>query len=666
MLASTQMPIPSQNEILLPFLRRLVTGDPITRGSLLKHIVEAFRITPEEAERMSGPHNTLMNRLVWCDVYFVKAGFVTKKKHPTTTLGDEFTITAKGRRELRYNAERISVGYLQSFYNGRVYRGAGSDDTTSEAELELYHALESLPKEFTIFHSVRWIAKNSGTVGETDFIIAHPQFGLLVLEVKGGEISIERKGNDVLWISTSRIGKVSTIADPCKQAERNRRALHDWLENDARTKRFKYAIFPAVAFPDSQVTSDLRPDCTKEMFIDISHLQRLEARIREIYEYWTRHADHKNSQMDGKPAIDALVDMLVPSRKLQPKIAEVFARERRRIDELTLTQYRILRQLKSHNRAAIIGGAGTGKTMLAIEKAAQLADENKRVLFLCFNRNLMRWIAEHINYRNVNVFTFHSFVSHLMDKAGVAFPPSKDEFFQHIADYLMQSLDLLKQQNALEHHLPDAIIIDEAQDFEDVWWVPISEMLKSEEDSILYVFFDDNQRIYRQLSSIPIEGRPFYLDENCRNTRSIHRVLESYMVTEDEIICNGPEGRQIEVVSLSRPGDAVTQLSRTLHNLTMGGVEVAEIVMLTPASEKRSQWKSGATVGAFTLSWDLETSAKNTLRVCSIHAFKGLESAVVILSELNMLPNDERRNPLLYVAISRARNHVIVLGDLPR
>jgi hypothetical protein len=138
------------------------------------------------------------------------------------------------------------------------------------------------------------------------------------------------------------------------------------------------------------------------------------------------------------------------------------------------------------------------------------------------------------------------------------------------------------------------------------------------------------------------------------------------MVTADEIICNGPEGRQIEEISLSRPGDAAPQLSRTLHNLTMGGVDVSEIIMLTPASEKRSQWKSGATVGAFTLSWDLETTAKNQLRICSIYAFKGLESAVVILSELDKLPNDERRNPLLYVAISRARNHVIVLGDLPR
>src|SRR5690606_20615950 len=102
------------------------------------------------------------------------------------------------------------------------------------------------------------------------------------------------------------------------------------------------------------------------------------------------------STMDGKPAVDALIELIVPSRKLQPKIAEVFARERRKIDELTLTQYRILRQLKQHKRAAIVGGAGTGKTMLAIEKAAQLAETGAKVLFLCFNRNLARWIDSHV------------------------------------------------------------------------------------------------------------------------------------------------------------------------------------------------------------------------------------------------------------------------------
>jgi len=49
----------------------------------------------------------------------------------------------------------------------------------------------------------------------------------------------------------------------------------------------------------------------------------------------------------------------------------------------------------------------------------------------------------------------------------------------------------------------------------------------------------------------------------------------------------------------------------------------------------------------------------------TIHGFKGLERAVVILSELEHIPEEDQRS-LLYVALSRARNHLIVLGELPQ
>lgn len=110
--------------------------------------------------RKTGSHNTLVNRIAWCDTHFVKAGFVQKRQHPTESVQDTFTITSLGLRELNRRPERITVGYLMSFYRGRVHRGAGSDDTTSDAELELYAALEHLPHEFTVLHSVKWFGRD--------------------------------------------------------------------------------------------------------------------------------------------------------------------------------------------------------------------------------------------------------------------------------------------------------------------------------------------------------------------------------------------------------------------------------------------------------------------------------------------------------------------------
>ncbi|NJO76961.1 MAG: DEAD/DEAH box helicase family protein [Leptolyngbyaceae cyanobacterium RM1_406_9] len=58
----------------------------------------------------------------------------------------------------------------------------------------------------------------------------------------------------------------------------------------------------------------------------------------------------------------------------------------------------MLNILRYQKRAAIIGGAGTGKTLLAIEKAAQLAESGLRVLFVCYNTNLAKWISGRLQH----------------------------------------------------------------------------------------------------------------------------------------------------------------------------------------------------------------------------------------------------------------------------
>ena len=52
-------------------------------------------------------------------------------------------------------------------------------------------------------------------------------------------------------------------------------------------------------------------------------------------------------------------------------------------------------------------------------------------------------------------------------------------------------------------------------------------------------------------------------------------------------------------------------------------------------------------------------------RVDSISAFKGLESPVVVLAELDRI-SIEDRDALIHVALTRAQHHVIVLGELPK
>ena len=70
------------------------------------------------------------------------------------------------------------------------------DFNNSYGEMKVYEALRSLNDQYTVFYSLSWVGINEKrTIGEADFVIAHPSKGILVIEVKSGEI--EYKGRRV-------------------------------------------------------------------------------------------------------------------------------------------------------------------------------------------------------------------------------------------------------------------------------------------------------------------------------------------------------------------------------------------------------------------------------------------------------------------------------------
>jgi DNA-binding MarR family transcriptional regulator len=649
--------IPSQNAFLVPFLRALSTRHSLTRAEIITHLLAEFRLPERALNIKQGNLSIILNRVGWCDTHFVKAGMVIKEQHPTDSQQDRFRITPLGLRELSQHADQITVGYLQGFYLGKVIRGAKADDSTSEAERTLYEAFEQLGDDWTIIQGVSWISKDNATVGEIDFLIAHPKHGVLVMEVKGGIIAVQN-GN---WTSTNLYQKVVSIQDPCIQAERNRRELKKWLALSPKTRQHRYAIFPALAFPDSQFNADVRPDCPQDIILDIRHLENIEARLLAIFAHWQSRADKDNRHMDGRKAVEALLSLFQVTQSFQPAIVEIFKRENKQIDRLTQSQFKILRQLHRIRRAAIMGGAGTGKTLLAMEKAHHLLTDGFRVLVMCYNRNLQTWLELKLVHEGLVVSTFHSMVEKARQWAGFQDTPmSIQEFDAKAPDLLLDACHVLRQIRP--DKLFDAIIIDEAQDFQDTWWIALSDLLKDPQNGIFYVFFDENQRLYARSSTIPMADMPFVLNENCRNTQHIHHAMNAYAQSDILTECIGPEGRAIDI---RNTGDPQKDLQRVLHELiNEQGVKSDDIIILTPASKERSQWKHLLRLGNFALTWDLNNDVSAWVRVSTIYSYKGLESSVVILTELDKA-KDEVRDILIYVGISRAKNHVIVIGDLP-
>lgn len=532
-------------------------------------------------------------------------------------------------------------------------------DPKRSAERAVYTALSQLSAPFVIFYSVSWLSRSPNSDaqdGEADFVVAHPDLGLLVLEVKGGSIQYDAPTG--IWTSRNRAGEIFTIKDPVAQARTNKYALLKKLQELPHWPSQWLTIGHAVAFPDVYTHPvQLRPDLPLEIILDRASLENLEDAIRRAFAFY-HSADGRNGAL-RPDRLQILTDLLAKSFQLRTPLGVELAYEDARLIELTEQQMRVLDLLSYQRRAAIQGCAGSGKTMLALEKARRLAAEGFEVLLACFNVPLARYLAEHAP-DGVNVFHFHGLCEALIKEAGLKeIPPRDPEIYysKFLPDLMLEAVEILGSRF-------DAIIVDEGQDFIESWWLALSELLNDPANGILYVFFDDNQNLYRGVECIPglIDSPPFSLFENCRNTQEIHRLVASFHQQGKLLKALGPAGHAPEGVAYVTQDEMLRLLRKTLHRLiNEEAIDPTDIVILTPRGEHRSVLQDGLKLGNFVLTRKPPRSSSH-IQVNTIHQFKGLERRVVIIAELDESAHRDQ-SLILYVGCSRARVHLILLHD---
>lgn len=535
----------------------------------------------------------------------------------------------------------------------RMYPQPMHPDTLSHAERRLYAALqEQLPDDYTAFHSIWWQVRdttNGVRDGEADFVLAHPEWGILIVEVKGGRIRYDGPGGQ--WFSND-----NAIKDPFKQGREAKYSLLDKLKEQTYWRDRWITVGYAVAFPDVAVKDDLRLDAPRELILDASDMADLAAWVEQAMRYL--HGRRPDDNPLGRAGVEELVALLSPSWDLHPLLSAEIEQERQEMARLTEEQFVMLDFLGRHRRATISGCAGSGKTTLAVEKGRRLAREGFDVLLTCFNVNLAEFLGgDETLPRRLEVANVHALASDLARKAGLRHVgPHDDRYFdQVLPDLMMQAVDRMGQQY-------DAVIVDEGQDFHDNWWVPLQYLLRDPDHGILYVFFDDNQNLYQSAQQIPLELAPFSLTRNCRNTQHIHRMVTRFYRSDQTPLAQGPTGRPVQVDEYTDAASLKRALSRALHHLIAEeGLSPLDVTILTPKSRQRSNlWRLGS-VGNWRLT-DQWTTAGGEVFCTTVHAFKGLESPVVILAEIEPYATRDLET-VLYIGCSRACNHLVVLAS---
>ena len=213
-----------------------------------------------------------------------------------------------------------------------------------------------------------------------------------------------------------------------------------------------------MVFPDAESPEALGPELPRRLVIDGSSLQWADKAVNAVFEA---------ALGAGTPlpavAVTQLIRLLAPCVSLAPSISATVTEDGAALVRLTEEQFNILELLASFSRVGVSGGAGTGKTLIAMERARRLAAEGRHVLLLCYNRALAVYLKTLAH--GFTVSTFHSLCDSLAKSAGLPWPsvptgPDAQAFWRDEAPaFLLQALDRLPAERF------DAVIVDEAQDF---------------------------------------------------------------------------------------------------------------------------------------------------------------------------------------------------------
>ncbi|MGV0834011.1 NERD domain-containing protein [Mycolicibacterium thermoresistibile] len=485
---------------------------------------------------------------------------------------------------------------------------------------------------------------------EVDFVVGIEGAGIVCVEVKGGDVWHDGDG----W-RQKRGGREVSI-HPVRQAREACYALRDFIEKDPRWTQGRLRWDHVIVLPNTELPDEFGlPECPRWKVVDRNDLPNIVDKLRYVL-----LKQELARPLLTREGIDQLGTALsgrgLPQRDV---VARALANEDA-ADALTEHQAVILDAIRMLNRVEVRGGAGSGKTFLAVEQARRLAQRGQRVALVCYSHGLASYL-ERITatwprrQRPAYVGEFHAL--------GVQWgaPQGPDEslrteetvqFWEH--DLPLQMAELAGQLEP--GHRFDAVVVDEAQDFADAWWDPLLAALKDPVEGGIYVFSDEGQRVFDRYGAPPVPLVPLILDHNLRNTRQIANAFQP--LVDHPMRFRGGDGPAVTFIACDR-ADAMDAGDDQIDILLEQGWRPEDLALLTTGSrhpEQVERQKDGHKAYWDTF-WDTDQVFYG-----HVLGFKGLERRCVVLV-VNDKGTFERSRERLYVGLSRARDQLVVCGD---
>jgi len=527
----------------------------------------------------------------------------------------------------------------------RMYPSVVHDFHNSQGEKLVYEALSTLSNDYTVFYSYRWLGTKQQyrSEGEADFLVLHPRKGILSIEVKAGGISFR----DGLWIQTNRLTGEEKVINPLGQAAESQHRVHNIIRARFGGQFRNYMIGRAVWFTSVHFSEKvpLPPEVSKEIVLDESALDSPEEALDGAFEFWQDNMN-KRQELDSCE-FKEVIKLLMPTFKIAESISSYAKTEKASYVQLTKRQGAVLDFLQEQPMAAVHGPAGTGKTLLAVQKTLMLAEQGKKVLYLCFNEFLLKHLRNS-NYNNENI-TFHN-VRTLAEEIMQDSTLPINKVIPVFEDFFANNFDD-------ERWAYPNIVVDEGQDISDRVLEHLS-FLAEVNDGIFYVFYDRNQYIMQK-------NKPEWLDKNaecrlvlyknCRNTAEIGMMAAKIMELKADSYVNEIHGLSPRIEYYKDAGQLVTLAGNFVKEMQEQGIGTEDFVILTVGSVAHSLLKADKLYGVPVS----EQKENGKVWLTSVRKFKGLEAKAVLLIDARKSKlDDPLLKRIMYVGCSRANSYL--------
>ena len=492
--------------------------------------------------------------------------------------------------------------------------------------------LDGLDDTWVVVPAVPILVNNKDC--EIDLVLVSPTMGVVLVETKGGSIEL-REG---VWLQNARAlhrTPMAQVSNAKYQLIKRMRSAHIDLHD--------LFITCAVALPDVDTVpaEGLGPDTPFEHVFAAPQLAFPEFAIDALL---------REHQPVPAEQFAAFVRALRPDIVLDGNEGKVLQWSATRLDEETRLHLRNLQGLDTNRRVLVTGGAGTGKTLLAIEWAKRAVGRGERTVMLCFNKPIAEQLERSLDGVDLMSGTYHDVALRLLEPHGFRIGANPTP------EYWRDELT-----NALEFHAAaigapfDTIVIDEGQDFHPHWIASLERLLDPAGARRLLVVADPSQAIYVQPWSPPDDMMQMPLVHNLRNCLSIARVVQR--LGGPTPLPSAPFGDAVEHLQAGgmkevrkRVRDAVAHLTTKL------GVPFSQIAVLTPRSRVRDELVAEPPEGVPLVRW--EDRSEEGVLCETVQRTKGLERTAVILVDTS----GDLDRTLLYVGISRAIASLRLVG----